>query len=374
MNGLNVPPRRCYHPAIRTIIVTVVAAALCHSARAANLTAGMAVMNPNTAHYMLVAGYDDGTLEFRDGQGTLLQVRYGFGEITALSDWRSTTSALPLLIVCSTDSGGAIRVIDPSNINTDVAARFGFGRITALYSWYTGRIYTGSTDSGGALRRLNGATLADDAVRYGFGQITAIFDGWDTTSAFFLLVGSTDSGGTMRCVHPQTLVDVKTPRYGFGTIYGFFSGDADGDNCTETVIASSDGGGTIRFVEAPNLATDLATRQGFGTISHVGYGPVGVTQCDNEGQAGSKYSIVATSSDGNGAVWLMEVDANTLTTTLADAAGPRYGFGTIGIMGLARDYYKTLVDVIAVLCTDGGSLAGHTMDENLTDLRSFSIP
>ena len=158
----------------QTVVVVVVAMALSQNAYAATLTAATFVVNPNTGHLMLVFGYDDGTLESRDWQGTLLQVRYGFGEITSLEPYRFGSSPLPRLFVGSTDSGGALRIIDPANINTDVAGRFGFNRITVLYPWWgDNRFCVGSTDSGGTLRILNSTTLADEIVRYGFGEIPA---------------------------------------------------------------------------------------------------------------------------------------------------------------------------------------------------------
>jgi hypothetical protein len=107
----------------------------------------MGIVAPNTGHLMLVFGYDDGTLEFRNWQGTLLQVRHGFGEITVIQSSRASDSALPSLIVASTDTGGALRIIDPANINHDLAVRFGFIRITALYTWLASSWYVGSTDS-----------------------------------------------------------------------------------------------------------------------------------------------------------------------------------------------------------------------------------
>jgi hypothetical protein len=252
--------------------------------------------------------------------------------------------------------------------------RFGFIRITALYGGGN-HILVGSTDTVGTLRMLNSATLADEHVRNGFVKVTAIEEGWDTTNGGYFLVGSTDSGGAMRCLNWDTLADVTSPRYGFGGtngIYGFTSQDQDYDNNAEIVIASSDGGGAVRFVEAPNFTTDLATRYGFGTIYGVGYGPVGVTQCDNEGQAGSKVSIVVASAGSGGAVRIIEVDANTLAVT-AGYLATRYGFGTVGAMGLA-DLYQTDVRLPALLSTDGGTCAAHIMDETLTDLTSFFVP
>jgi hypothetical protein len=177
----------------------------------------------------------------------------------------------------------------------------------------------------------------------------------------------------MRCLNWDTLADVISPRYGFGGTNGIYaftpSQDRDYDGNAETVIASQDGGGAVRFVEAPNFATDLETRYGSGTIYDVGYGPIGVTQCDNEGQLGSKVSIVIASSDSGGAIRIIEVDANTLAVKPGYFAW-RYGFGIVGAMGLA-DLYQTDIDLVAVLSTDGGTCAAHIMDETLTDLTSF---
>jgi hypothetical protein len=142
----------------------------------------------------------------------------------------------------------------------------------------------------------------------------------------------------------------------------------DRDGNAEIVIASSDSGGTVRFVEAPNLTTDLATRYGFGAVYGVDYRLFGVAQAEGNGKA----SIVVASSDSGGAVRVMEVDAGTLATTLADSAA-RFGFGKIALMGLVNPYY-TDVDLTAVISTDNGTVAAHIMDENLTDLTVFQIP
>jgi len=101
------------------------------------LTAGTLITNPVTCKKMIVVGYDDGTLEFRDWQGSLLATRGGFGEITALDAYRCSGSPLPRLFVASTDSGGAVRVmkVDADTLFTilsDLAVRFGFGKIAAM--------------------------------------------------------------------------------------------------------------------------------------------------------------------------------------------------------------------------------------------------
>jgi hypothetical protein len=356
---------------VRAAVVLAVTMALWQNATEAALTAGMGIVAPNTGHMMLVFGYNDGTLEFRDWQGTLLQTRSGFGEVTVVQTTRLGNSPLPRLLVGSTDTGGALRVIDPTNINNDLAVRFGFIRITAL--WGGGdHLYVGSTDLGGTLRTLNSTTLADEKVRCGFVEVTAIWDAWDTTNGRYMLVGSTDAGGAMRCLNWGTLADITSPRYGFGRIFAFDADDVDYDGNAEIVIASGDGGGAVRFIEAPNFTTDLEARYGFGTTYGVSYGPVGITQCDNEGQAGSKVSIVVAPSDTIGAVRIIEVDANTLAVS-AGYLATRYGFGTVGVIALP-DIYQIGVHLVAVLSSDGGTCAAHIMDENLTDLSSFFVP
>jgi hypothetical protein len=91
-------------------------------------TAGTLITNPVTCKKMIVVGYDDGTLEFRDRHGSLLATRGGFGEITALDAYRCSGPLLPRLFVGSTDSGGALRALYLDTLE-DVYPRFGFGRI-----------------------------------------------------------------------------------------------------------------------------------------------------------------------------------------------------------------------------------------------------
>ena len=115
-----------------------------------SLTAAAMIRDPNTGDHMLVAGYDNGALIFTNWRGQILQARYGFGSVTVLCVHVGGTSLRPRLLVGSTDSGGVLRVIDPSNIHTDLAARLGFGQITAVCSMEPGadHIYVASTDSG----------------------------------------------------------------------------------------------------------------------------------------------------------------------------------------------------------------------------------
>ena len=369
MNSADHVQKQVFSRWIRMAFTLMAALACCQTADAAGLTAVTGIINPNTGHLMLVYGYDDGTLEFRDWQGTLLQVRYGFGEVTAALSYRTGTSPLPRLFVASTDSGGALRVVDPTDINNDVASRFGFGRITAMWPYGNDCVYVGSTDSGGALRKLDSSNLTDQVGRFGFDEITFLEIGWDTVSGEYLLVSSTDSGGVLRSVHKNTLADYgPAPRFGFGRIYCFWTDDMEEDGNAEIVVASTDSGGTLRFMELPDLSTDLATRYGFGEVYDIDYNLLGMAQSNGNDKA----SIVVASADGGGAVRVMEVQISTLATTLGDSQ-TRFGFGTVREVGL-WDGFQTNVNVLAVLCTNGGTCAAHITDETLTDLASFSVP
>ncbi|UCG58190.1 MAG: hypothetical protein JSU70_01535 [Phycisphaerales bacterium] len=494
MNGVNKVRRVSSFSWIWIAAILVLAVSVSQNVDGATLTAGTTFPNPKTGQKMLVFGYDDGTLEFRDLGGNLLQVRYGFDEITVLAWGYTVGTYFERLYVGSTDSGGSLRVINPADIHDDLAVRSGFGRITAmspgigtLWQWGDDRIplYVGSTDLGGTLRVLDSTTLVDGATRSGFGEITAIVN-WHEE---LVMVGSTDSGGAMRCLNPNTLADTCPPRSGFGVIHAIAVGDEDWDGDKEVVVASSDGGGTVRLIELPDMATDLAARSGFDEVYNVAYGCAGLEPClgggpvgvwkgtfdsvsgyggvlssfrhnadgNTEGSwsmdigidsndatgtytysgglfeatytgtasdgdqtaaytlhlynagvtdyvAGGDYEIIfdplppgwdndsgvwevsrvrkahiaVASSDSGGAVRLMEVDAETLATTLADSA-VRFGFGTVGFMGLERPCISWVSDeagLVTVLSCDGGAgaAAAHLMDENLIDLSSFAVP
>lgn len=52
----------------------------------------------------------------------------------------------------------------------------------------------------------------------------------------------------------------------------------------------------------------------------------------------------------------------------------RLGFGKVAAMGVVEDAYLVDVDILEVLSTDGGTVAGHIMNESLSDLASFWVP
>ena len=208
--------------------------------------------------------------------------------------------------------------------------------------------------------------MADQTVRYGFGQITVLAHAWDTTDQY-LVVGSTDSGGTLRLLSTDTLADAYPPRYGFQEIHVVTAGDADADANAELLVASADTGGALRLLEMPNLTTDLAARFGFAEVYALDYGPFGLAQSRGNGKA----TIVIASEDGGGALRTMEIDAATLSTTLADSAW-RFGFGRVGFLQLF-DFYKADTNLLATISADNTTTQFYLMKEDLSDLTSATI-
>jgi hypothetical protein len=325
------------------------------------LTAGDTIVDANASQNMLVLGYDGGRLEFRNWQGNVLTTRTGFGEITAIESYRCGSSPLPRLLVASTDSGGALRVIDPANISGVVVERFGLGRITAISAWVDD-VYIGSADSGGSLRKIDNITLADEVVRTGLGNITALE--YITNNAEpYLLMANTDSGGTLRIVNPDTLADEGLARSGLGTIYALAAEDINWDGTSEIVVASSDTNGTVRYIGADNLFLDRAVRSGFSGIYDVEYGLLGAKQCSGNGRASI---VVASSERKGGAIHLIEVDTVNINPTLADSA-VRCGLDKVASIKIS-DLYNTGIGVLQVFSMDGGTMAVHIMDEHLVYL------
>lgn len=62
-----------------------------------------------------------------------------------------------------------------------------------------------------------------------------------------------------------------------------------------------------------------------------------------------------------------------VTGSGADSAA-RTGFGKIAGMDIIEDAYFVDVDILEVLSTDGGTVAGYIMNEGLSDLSSFFVP
>lgn len=130
----------------------------------------------------------------------------------------------------------------------------------------------------GALRFLNGnmpwpATLTiPNGERGGFGNVTAVAVGeFDTAVAGLeVAVGSTDSGGALRVIEGNNIGNDLRTRAGFSQIYHLAVGDVHTSDGNELIVASEDGGGSLRVMDNDASLTDLDSRGPFGVITSLG--------------------------------------------------------------------------------------------------------
>jgi len=334
------------------------------------LTVAVVIMAPHSGQSMVVVGYDDGTLEFRDWQGNILATRDDLEEVTALETGIVGSPPLPRLLVASTDSSGALRVVDPSDIKKDIASRFDLGSIIAIdvCNGDTDTIYIGTSDTGGTLHKLNALTLADDNMRTGIGNISEIIQlscAWGD----LLAVGCDKSDGSVHFLDKNTLDDVVTPRQGLGTIYELSSADMDLNGEVELIIASESNGGSIRLTEGPNFASDMAIRNNLGHVWALDYGRLEPEQFI--GPTSSAWILVASESNG-GSLRVLQVGIDTSIVTLEDWATLNY----VGIIPYAKlqDFYMVGIPLIGAVLVDSAGPRLHVLDESLIEQGTRDVP
>ena len=320
------------------------------------LTAATVIINPLTGQSIVVAGYSDGVLEFRDWQGNVIATREGFNEITALATGIVGDPPLLRLFEASTDSGGTLCAIDPIDIDHDLASHTNLGRISAIeVSSSDDAVYVGNSNIAGRLRKLNALTLATEDVRGNLGQIS------DMTlvrsiCGNVLAVGSNASGGSVSFLNTDTLNDVTIRRQNLGFIYALASADMDQDEQDELVIASSSDDGSIRLREGPFFNSDLAVRTGLGEIYALDYGSLG----DKEFAC-----ILFASADNGGSLNVMAVNAECPHVTIEPWAD-LHRLGPIYYAELHDFYMMDSPFVGAIWQEDAGPVL-HVLDENLIE-------
>ncbi len=325
------------------------------------LTASTVVTVPRTGRSTLVAGYNDGVLEFRDWQGTIQSTRSGFGQITALAAGLVGSPPLPRLFVASTDTDGTLRTVDLANINRTIASRSNLGSVTAVEvcGGIDGAVYIGTSEGGGILRKLNILTLTDQNMRRSMGTISKIAQmrgSWGDV----LVVGSDTSGGSVYFVNRDTLADAVTRRQNLGRIYALSSGDMDQDGEAELIIASDASGGSIRLREGPNFSSNLAMQTGLGEIYALDYGLLGAESFAEP--IGSAWLFFGAGSQG-GSLNAMHVNIKGSSATLQNGAVLR-NLGPVRYLEL-HDFYTVDTPLVGAIWegTTGPSL--RVMDENL---------
>jgi len=325
------------------------------------ITAATVVTAPGTGQSTVVVGYDDGSLEFLDWQGDILDTRSGLGAVTELEAGILDSPPAARIFVASEDSSGSLRVISPSDISTDIASRLNIGIIKAISVWRNDSeaIYIGSSKTGGSLHKLNSLTLADDTVRSAMGGILQIAQ-IHGTSGDLLAVGSDKSGGSVYFVDKETLIDVLPPRQNLGTIYGLSTADVDLDGEAELIIASSKNGGTVSLLEGPNFKTDLAEQDQLGKIVALDYGRM--LPESFIGPTNDAWVLIASNSNNN-TLHLLKVNVGVSTFTFTNWA-TRNTTGTIPYAKL-RDYYMVGVPLAGVVLADSDSVMFQVLDTSL---------
>ena len=326
------------------------------------LTAATVVTVPRTGRTLLVAGYNDGVLEFRDWQGNILSTRSGFGQVTAVATGIVGSPPQPRLFVASTDTGGSLRAIDLTNISRNIVSLSNFGTVTAVEvcNGTDGAVYIATSDMGGTLRKLNILTLAEQTQRRSMGAISKI-EQMRGTWGDILVVGSDISGGSVYFVDRGTLVDVLTRRQNLGHIYALSSGDMDRDGEAELVIASDSSGGTIRLREGPNFSTNLAMRSNLGEIYALDYGPMGMESVSEP--AGSAWLFYGAGSRGG--------SLNVIHVTIASNAMFQ-DWSNLRDLGPVRyvelhDFYTVDTPFVGAVWEGAAGPSLYVMDESLTE-------
>jgi len=327
------------------------------------LTAATVVTAARTGRSMLIAGHSDGVLEYRDWQGNILSTRSGLGQITALAAGIVGSPPVPRLFVASTDSGGALRAVDLSNIARNIASRSNLGSVGAVEvcGGTGGAVYVGTSDAGGTLRKLDILTLADQNVRRSMGAISAIAQmraGWGDA----LAVGSDASGGSVYVVDKQTLADVVTRRQSLGRIYALSSGDMDLDGQAELIIASDADGGSIRLREGPTFSSNLAMRTGLGEVYALDYGPLGAESLAEP--TGSAWLLFAAGPNG-GSLNVMHVNIGPSMVMFQDWA-TRGNLGPVRYAEL-HDFYTVDTALVGAIWRGATDPALHVLDEDLAE-------
>lgn len=323
------------------------------------LTATTVIMNPLSGRSIIVSGYSNGVLEFCDWQGNVLASREDFTEITALAASFVGSPPLPRLFVASTDSGGTLYAIDPTDINRDIITHSNLGRITAIEvrGGVEASVYIGTSDVGGALRKLNALTLTNEGVRGSLGRISDIIrvhSAWGN----YLAVGADTSGGSVLFMDMDSLDDVASRQRDLGSIYALSSADMDRDGQAEIVIASDADGGTIQLREGPDFDTILSKRTGLGETYALDYGSLGTHPfigawilCANEPKGGS--------------LSVMFADLGASIVKFQDWA-KRSQLGPIHYAKM-HDFYMVGTPLVGAVWQEDTGPVLHILDENLTD-------
>ncbi len=325
------------------------------------ITAATVVTSPGTGQSIVVAGYDDGTLEFRNWQGDTLDTRSGLGAVTALESGILDSPPVARIFAASQNSSGTLRVISPVDINTDIASRQNIGIIKAISVCHDGSdvIYIGTEKAGGTLRKLDGLTLADQATRSAMGGILQIAQ-VHSTSGDVIAVGTDKSGGSVYFLDKDTLTDVLPPRQNLGTIYGLSTADVDLDGQAELIVASSTNGGAVRLMEGPSFKTDLAFQDQLGKILAMDYGRMQPEPLI--GPANDAWILLASSSNSS-TLRLLKVNVGVSTFTFTNWA-TRNTPGTIPYAKF-RDFYMVGVPLAGVVLADSGNVVLQVLDTSL---------
>ena len=327
------------------------------------LTAATVVTAAPTGQSIVVTGYSDGGLEFRDWQGNILATRDGLGQVTALAAGVLGSPPLPRLFAASADSGGALRMVDLTRIGGDLVSRTNLGRVTAIEvcGGPAGAVYVGTDHIGGTLRKLDGRTLLDENVRGTMGEISDIIQVHGERRDV-LAVGTDKAGGSVYFLDKDTLNDVVARRRGLGRIYALSSADMDRDGRAELIIASDADGGSIRLREGPSFASDLAVRTDLGEIYTLDYGSLGAEPCAEP--AGSAWVLFASKPKG-GSLGLLHVDIGASVATFQDWASRR-DLGPVRYAEL-HDFYAVDTALAGAVWENDVGPALHVLDEDLID-------
>jgi len=210
---------------------------------------------PETGQPMVAAGYSDGTLELLDWNGNVVSYRDGLGEIYALEvdveySW-PMPSLSQTLIVASSSENGSLRIIDPNNLDVDIAIQTDIGPIKAICKLDRGDVIVST-----------GIELRSFAiVREGWRELNRTWEVGNVQQIIDIsgpnVTFATRTGGSIR-IQGETIEE-----YTYSTnqeIMLSSAGDADGDGNSEFAIGipgvySS----LVEVYEVPDFDNPIAT-------------------------------------------------------------------------------------------------------------------
>ena len=327
------------------------------------LTVATVITTPPMGQSIIVVGYSNGVLEFRDWQSNVLATRNDLKEITAIASGIVGSPPLPRLFVASTDSGGTLRAMNLENIHEDHISHTNLGRVTAIEvcCGFDGAVYIGTRDIGGTLRRLDALTLANEGVRGSLGWISDIIR-IDSTWGDVLAVGADNSDGSVYFIDMDSLDDVITRQQNLGFVYALSSADMNRDGQDELVIASNADGGSIQIREGSSFENILTVRTSLGPIYALDYGSLGHGLFS--GPADHAWILFASEPKG-GSLNVMYADLGASIVKLQDWA-TRRDLGLIRYAAL-NDFYMVGTPLVGAIWEEETGPAFHVRDENLTD-------